>query len=128
MVKKILLIEDDQYTRDIYQEVLKGAGFEVTTGIDGQEGLQKARGGGFDLVLLDVMMPKMDGLGVLKELQANPPEKENGPIIMLTNLSQDPIIDEALKLGAKTYITKSDINPGQLVEDLKGFLAHPKDA
>lgn len=127
MSQKILVIEDDQYTRDVYQEILKEAGFDVATGIDGQDGFQKAKEGGYDLILLDVMMPKMDGLGVLKELKAITPKVNNGPIIMLTNLSHDPIIDEALSLGAKSYMTKVDINPDQLVANAKAFLAESKD-
>jgi len=122
MAKKILLVEDDQYTQDVYQEILKEAGFEVTLAIDGQEGLQKAQEGGYNLILLDIMMPKMDGLTLLKELKANPPKKDNGPIIMLTNLSHDPIVSEGLSLGAKSYVTKSDINPDQLVSKVKEFL------
>lgn len=125
MAKKILVTEDDQYTRDLYQEILKEAGFDVTVASDGQEGYQKAKEGGYDLILLDVVMPKMDGLGVLKELKTNPPKTANGQIVMLTNLSHDPIIDEAIKLGAKSYMTKVDINPDQLVERVKGFMANP---
>lgn len=122
MNKKILLIDDDTYTRDVYEEVLQEAGFTVATAVNGQDGLQKIKEEDFDVILLDVMMPKLDGLGVLKELQTTSPKTSHGPIIMLTNLSQDPIIDEALKLGATSYITKSDINPDQLVLEVGKFL------
>lgn len=126
MSKKILLVEDDQYTRDLYKEILDEAGFTVTPAIDGQEGFQKAKEGGYDLILLDIMMPKIDGLGVLKELNSHP-EVKNGPIIMLTNLSHDPIVDEALKLKAHAYMTKVDLNPEQLIKNVKGFLAESKN-
>ena len=60
--KKILLVEDDQFTRELYDEVLKDAGFDVTTAVNGEEGLGYIREGGYDLILLDVMMPKIDDL------------------------------------------------------------------
>jgi CheY-like chemotaxis protein len=122
MGKKILVIEDDQYTRDLYKEILTNAGFAVTVATDGQQGFQMAKQGGYDLVLLDVMMPNLDGLGVLKELQLSPPANPNKQVVMITNIAHDPIIDEAMKLGAKTYISKADVNPEQLVTKVKGYL------
>lgn len=120
---KILLIEDDMYIRDIYEETLKEAGYHVTTAIDGQEGLLKASEGGYNLVLLDMMMPKMDGIGVLTELKQKPPKIANGAIILLTNLAHESVINQAKSLGAKNFLVKSDLNPDQLVEKVKGFLA-----
>lgn len=120
--KKILIIEDDQFTREVYEEVLKDEGFEVTLASDGQQGLDKAKEGDYTLILLDVMMPKMNGLEVLEHLQKDPPTKKNGPIILLTNLAHDPIIKDALSKGAKSYLIKSDLTPDQLVEKLKKFL------
>lgn len=120
--KKILIIEDDTYTRDIYQEILEEAGFNITTAIDGEDGLNKLNQGGFDLALLDVMMPKKNGLEVLEALQKTSVKPTNGPIILLTNLAHDPIITDALSRGAKSYMIKSDMNPNQLVENVKKFL------
>jgi CheY-like chemotaxis protein len=119
---KILIIEDDQFTRDLYEEVLRQAGFGVETAIDGEAGLIKLTQGGWRAVLLDIMMPKMDGLQVLKELKAKPPQTPNGPIIVLTNLAQDPIVNEAVANGAKTYFLKSELNPDDLVEKVKSYL------
>lgn len=119
---KVLIIDDDAYLRDLYQEVLQDAGYEVTTAVDGEEGLQKLQQGGIDLTLLDVMMPKLDGLGVLKKLKEAPPQALNGPILLLTNLAQDPIVQEALQLGASSYIIKADITPDQLLEKMKEYL------
>lgn len=116
MVKqKILIIEDDMYIRDVYEEVLKQAGFEITTAADGMEGVVKAQQGGWDLILLDVMMPRLDGLGVLKALKEKPALIPNKHIALLTNLAHDTIIQEAKKLGAPTYFVKSDLNPDELV-------------
>src|SRR6185436_8567399 len=80
MGKRILLADDDLYIRDIYLEILKSDGFDVDTAINGEEALEKLHQGGYDLVILDVMMPKLDGIGVLDGLQKNPPLKQNGPI------------------------------------------------
>lgn len=121
MAKRILLIEDDEFTRELYEDVFKGAGFELESASDGEIGLTKARGGGYDVILLDVMMPKLDGLGVLKGLKTTPPAKSNGPILLLTNLAHDPVVKEALDSGAKDYMVKADYNPDELVEKVKTY-------
>lgn len=120
--KKILIVEDDQYIRDVYEETLKDAGFNVTIAIDGEEGLLKAKEGGYGLILLDLMMPKLDGIQLLKKLKENPPKEPNGKIIMLTNLAHDSVIKEGTELGASAYLIKSDLNPDQLVEKVKSFI------
>lgn len=120
--QKILIIEDDVYTRDLYEEILKEAGFEIEIAIDGEEGLVKAQEGGYSLILLDLMMPKLDGLGLLEGLEKKKPKKKNGPIVLLTNLAHDPVIKEGLAKGATSYLIKSDLTPEQLVEKVKGFL------
>ena len=119
--KKILLVEDDQFTRELYEEVLKDAGFEVNSAVDGLDGLAKIKIGGYDLILLDVMMPKMDGLDVLRSLINEPPAVKNGPIVLLTNLTNDPVIDTAYGLNAKGHLVKSDITPGELVDHVKKY-------
>jgi CheY-like chemotaxis protein len=120
--RKILIIDDDLYIRDLYEEVLRDDGFNVETAVDGEEGLMKLQKGGYDLVLLDVMMPKRDGLGVLSELALHPPLTPNGPIIVLTNLGHDPIIKEAMSKGAASYLNKADMTPDQLLANIKKFL------
>lgn len=120
--KKLLLVEDDLETRKLYQEVLEDAGYLVTTAIDGELGLAKIQEGGFDLILLDIMMPKLDGLAVLTQLQTSPPLKPNGPIVVVTNIANDPIVNKALVIGAKAYMIKADLNPDQLVERVCEFL------
>lgn len=120
--KKILLIEDEVYTRDVYQEVLNEAGFEVTIAVDGQEGSLKASQGGYDLILLDMMLPKRDGLSVLAALRNKLPLKPNGPVIMLTNLTHGDIIKDGLSLGAKGHLVKANLTPDQLVIQVKKFL------
>ena len=120
--KRILLIEDDLYTRELFEEVLKGAGFDVTTAFDGEMGLSRALEGGYNLILLDIVMSGMDGIEVLKRLKGSATKQKNGPIVMLTNLSHDPIIKQTLSLGAASYLIKSDLTPEELVKKVKGFI------
>src|SRR3990167_7797620 len=126
--KKILLVEDDQFTRELYVEVLKDAGFEINSAVDGLDGLAKIKMGRYDLILLDVMMPKMDGLDVLRSLINEPPAVKNGPIVLLTNLTNDPVIDTAYGLNAKGHLVKSDITPGELVEHVKKYTSESGSA
>ena len=121
--KRILVVEDDQNTRNLYQTIFTSAGFTVEVAVDGNEGLTKCQAGGYDLILLDVMLPKMDGLALLSELKKNPPKIPNKHIYLLTNLSHDPILKEALKLGATDVILKTDVNPEELTKKVKEILA-----
>src|SRR5437016_4426983 len=122
MAKKILVLDDDLYIRELYEEVLKNEGYDVDSAVDGDEGLGKLQKGEYDLVLLDVMMPKLDGLGVLDALAKNPPAIKNGPIILLTNLGQEPLLEKAKTKGAISYLIKAEITPNQLVAKVKEFL------
>lgn len=122
MAKRILFVDDDLYIRDIYEEVLTSEGYTVETAINGEEGLAKLKIGGYDLVLLDVMMPTLDGIGVLEELQKNPPQQKNGPIILLTNLGFDPLVKTAKDKGVASYIIKADLTPRDLVEKVRQAL------
>lgn len=121
-VKRILVVEDDQFLRELYQELLAGEGYLVDVAVDGAIALQKIQEGGFDLVLLDIMLPKMDGMNVLRTLKRSPPKKANGPIVCLTNLGQNTIIKECFDLGAAGYLIKSALNPDEVLTEIKAFL------
>jgi CheY-like chemotaxis protein len=123
MAQRILVVDDDQYLRDIYQETLADEGYAVEIAINGEEGLTKLREGGYALCLLDMMLPKIDGLGVLDGLREQPPKTPNGPVIVLSNLSHDKLIDDALKKGAASYIVKADMTPDQIVVEVKKQLS-----
>lgn len=116
--KKVLVVEDEQDLRDFYKEVLENADFYVEVAKDGQEGLQKIIEGDFDVVLLDIMMPKIDGLGILQILKEQKQKKNLPKIIMLTNLSHDKTLEEAKNLGAVGWIIKSDTNPQELIKKI----------
>ena len=121
--KKLLVVEDEAFLRDLYIEILSDEGFEIDSAADGQEGLAKIQQGGYDLVLLDIVLPKMDGIEVLKALKKNPAKKPNGPIVMLTNLGQEAVISEGVALGVRGHIIKSDYTPDQLIHEVKELLS-----
>lgn len=115
----ILIVDDDEYIRELYEEVLKDAGFTVATAVDGQDGLEKIRANAYDLVLLDIMMPKKDGVEVLRAVST---EKLKAKVLLLTNLAHDPVMKEGKSLGALAYLIKADMTPDQLVAKVKEFL------
>ena len=122
MAQRILVVEDDEFLRELYEELLKGEGYDVTVAVDGDEGLTQMAAGGFELVLLDIMLPKMDGLEILRHMKDKPAKQANGPVVLLTNLGQDSIIKEGFALGASGYLIKSAMNPDQVLSEVKVFL------
>lgn len=120
--KRILIVEDDQFLREFYQELLQTEGFLTDVAADGEVASEKVNQGGYDLILLDIMLPKKDGLQILRETHVTPPQKQNGPIVVLTNLGQDAIIKEAFDLGATGYLVKSALNPDQVLNEIHGYL------
>lgn len=118
---KILLVEDEQDIREIYAQVLREGGFEVTEAWDGERGMSEALTGGYDLVLLDIMLPKIDGLQILRALKAKG-ELAKIPVVLLTNLGTEAVIKEGFALGAVSYVIKSEITPDQLVEEVNKVL------
>jgi CheY-like chemotaxis protein len=120
--KRILVVEDDLFLRELYTDVLSTEGYKVETAADGEEALQKMKIGGYDMVLLDIIMPKMDGLEVMRQAQTTPPQAPNKCVVFLTNLDKDEEIKTALKLG-NGYLIKSQITPGSLVAEVKKYLS-----
>ncbi|OGE64627.1 hypothetical protein A3J13_01570 [Candidatus Daviesbacteria bacterium RIFCSPLOWO2_02_FULL_36_8] len=121
--KKILVIEDDQFLREFYQELLQGEGFLVDVAADGEIALKKIQENEFDLILLDIMLPKKDGLQILRDLKIKPPASKNVTIVALTNLGQDTVIKQAFELGAAGYLIKSALNPDEVLAEIKNHLA-----
>jgi DNA-binding response OmpR family regulator len=119
---KILLVEDDQFTRELYESLLKEAGYEVTVASDGKTGFAEALKGGFDLILLDMMLPKKDGISFLEDLKKAKPKKVNKKIIILTVLDQDEFIKMAFQKGADGYLMKSSLTPDEVLKEVAAFL------
>lgn len=121
MAKKILLVDDDVYIRDLYTEVLKDEQYDVSIAADGEEALAMVGQTTFDLILLDVMMPKLDGIQVLTKVKSD--EKSKGtPVIMLTNFGQEDLIKQAVTVGSTDYLLKYNITPGEMTNKVKQIL------
>lgn len=118
----ILLIEDDKLLLKVYRNILQVEGHKVTCAEDGELGLSYILEGGFDLILLDMIMPKKAGLEVLKELQKKKPVSPNGPIVVLSNLGEEKTMKRALKLGAVAYILKDKLEPNFLAKEVDSYL------
>lgn len=119
---RILVVEDDQALRDLYVLILKDAGFTVDEAADGEAALAAMQKGGYDLVLLDIVLPRMDGIKILEHLKVNPPDTPNKKIVVLSNLGQDETIGNAMALGSVGYLIKSDYTPDQIVLRIQEFL------
>jgi two-component system, OmpR family, alkaline phosphatase synthesis response regulator PhoP len=111
--KRILLVEDDRFLRRACEGSMRQRGFTVLTATDGEEGLRLARAETPDLILLDMLMPKLSGLEVLRALKA-----EEGtrviPVLVLSNSSREGDMQEAMKLGAAGYLVKADLSLQEL--------------
>jgi DNA-binding response OmpR family regulator len=118
---RILVVEDEEYLRDLYQEVLSDQGYFVDTAQDGNDGMAKIKQGGWDLVMLDIILPGIDGISIMKQIKAAPPQNPNKKIIFLTNLDKDKEMQEGLALG-DGYFIKSQITPGNLVDQIKTYI------
>ncbi len=119
---KILIVEDDELISGMYQSIFTFDKHEVAIASDGEEALAKIGGFKPDLVLLDIMMPKMNGLQVLDKIKADP-ETKAIPVVMLTNLDAKQDAETALAKGAIKYIVKSNYNPKQISDMVKDILA-----
>jgi CheY-like chemotaxis protein len=118
---KVLIVEDDVFLRKMYTKKFQVNGFEIETASNGQEGLQKMSSFSPDIVLMDVMMPKLNGIEAIEKAKADENLKHI-PILVLTNLSSAEDADTAVKKGAKAYLIKSEHTPTQIVEKVKKYL------
>lgn len=122
MAAKILIVEDDPLISRMYQKVFAFENLQVDVALNGEEGLQKAKASLPTLIMLDIMMPKMNGLQVLEQLKLDP-NTHNIPVVMLTNLAGTQDAETALSKGAIKYIIKSEYEPKQVVDMVKQILA-----
>lgn len=117
-MEKVLIIDDDQALRQLYVLELATNNFSVAEAGDGEEGLAKARSEKPTLILLDIMMPGMDGMAVLAKLKQDP-ETKDIPVVMLTNFGQEDLVKQAFDLGATDYLLKYKVTPAEMVEKVK---------
>lgn len=120
---KVFIIEDDIYISDMYRIKLEADNYEVNVASDGIEGMKRLEKNIPDVILLDIVMPKIDGFSVLKMIKENDILK-NVPVILLTNLSQKENIEKGFELGAASYIIKAHFTPSEVVKKIKEVMEH----
>lgn len=118
---KVLLVEDDPFLIDIYTTKLKTEGFDLLLAKNGEEALEKIENNKPSLVILDIVLPNMDGWQVLKQIK-NIRGVEKMKILVLSNLGQKEEVEKGLKLGADKYLIKSDFTPSQVVKQLNKLI------
>ena len=117
-MKKILIIEDDKFLREVIAKKLTTEGYELIEAVNGENGITQAGETKPNLILLDLILPGIDGFGVLTQLKENTGTKEI-PIIILSNLSQENEIKRALALGAADFLIKANFTPSEIIKKIK---------
>jgi len=121
MAKKILIIEDDKFLRELIVKKLVKEGYEISEAVDGEEGIKKVKEEKPDLVLLDLILPGIDGFEVLSRTKEDPALSQI-PVIILSNLGQKEEVERGLKLGAIDYLIKAHFTPGEIIEKIRAIL------
>ncbi|MBP9761133.1 MAG: response regulator [Candidatus Magasanikbacteria bacterium] len=121
----VLLVEDDAFLANIYKTKFEMEGFKVRVAENGELGLKEAKKKVPDIILLDILLPKMDGFTVLEHLKEDD-ELKNTPVILLTNLGQKDDVEKGLALGAADYLIKAHFKPSETVEKVKKVLEKSK--
>lgn len=116
--KKILIVEDDNFVAEVYIAKLAEMGYEATLAQNGEEGLEELKKNKIDLILLDILMPVMNGVEMLEEIKKRP-EWKNIPVILLTNVGEKESIQKVRDLGVKNYLIKSHFTPAEVIEKIE---------
>jgi DNA-binding response OmpR family regulator len=122
MAKNILIVEDDKFLRSLITEKVSSEGFNVLVAADGKEGIREVEKNKPDLVLLDLVLPDVDGFEVLSKIKGNA-ATSSIPVIILSNLDSKEDIDKALKLGAADFMIKAQLTPEEIVEKVKNVFS-----
>lgn len=118
---KVLIIEDDKFLRDLMTQKLANEGFSVKEATDGEEGLKTALEDPPDLILLDLILPRLDGFDVLEKIKKDS-RLSSLPVLVLSNLGQKEDVTRAMSLGAEDFLVKSNFTLGEVVEKIKAVL------
>jgi two-component system alkaline phosphatase synthesis response regulator PhoP len=118
---KLLLVEDDLFLITMYKTRFEHEGYQVVTAQDGETALALVQQEKPNLVLMDIMLPKMGGVSILEEMRKNQ-ETANTPVIVLSNLTDQTLINQAKQLGVKEFLIKANYTPTQIVEVAKKYV------
>lgn len=121
MAKKILIVEDDKFLRELIAQKLIKEGYDIAEAVDGEKGIKSVKEEKPDLILLDLILPGIDGFEVLAEIKEDPVLSQI-PVIILSNLGQKDDIERGLKIGAVDYLIKAHFTPGEIIEKIKAVL------
>ena len=121
--KHILIIEDEALLGNLLKQRVERSGFKVTLFSNGADALKFLKTGSADLVLLDIIMPKMSGFDFLKEIHENP-GYNNPPVVFISNLGQDEDIKKGKSLGAVGYFIKAKVSMDEIVKNIENFLSN----
>jgi DNA-binding response OmpR family regulator len=121
MAKKILIVEDDKFLRELIAQKILRENYDIIEAVDGESGFKAVKEGKPDLVLLDLILPGIDGFEVLSRIKADP-EISQIPVIILSNLGQKEDIDRGLKIGAVDYMIKAHFTPAEIIAKIKSVL------
>ncbi len=118
---RVLLVEDDVFLANIYEKKFEMEGFKTSIADNGEKGLNEAKRKQPHIILLDILLPKLDGFAVLEKLKTDPATK-GIPVILLTNLGQKDDVEKGLKLGAADYLIKAHFKPSEVVDKVRKIL------
>jgi len=121
MAKKILVIEDDKFLRKVIKRKFLGEGYDLIEAIDGEKGIIAARDEQPDIILLDLVLPEINGFEVLTRLKKDP-QTSKIPIIILSNLGEEENVKKGLELGAADYLIKANLDPSEIFERVENIL------
>jgi DNA-binding response OmpR family regulator len=121
MPQKILIIEDDKFLRELISRKLAKEGYDIFEAVDGEDGLKKVKEEKPDLILLDLILPGIEGFEVLSRIKQDP-ELSRIPVIILSNLGQKEDVDRGRELGAADYLIKAHFTPAEIIEKIRAVL------
>lgn len=121
MALKILVVEDDKFLRELITQKLAREGYDVKEAVDGEDGVVKVKEEKPDIILLDLILPGIDGFEVLAKIKEDS-EVENIPVVILSNLGQRDDVERGLKLGAVDFLIKAHFTPGEIIEKIEKIM------
>ena len=119
--RRVLIIEDDTFLRELISQKLSKEGYSIIEAIDGEEGVKKTKEEKPEIILLDLILPGIDGFEVLSQIKGDQ-TTSSIPVIILSNLGQKEDVERGLKLGAVDYLIKAHFTPGEIIEKVKTVL------